>query len=238
LANDLKRKYEAMFLVDSAEATAKWDDVLAAINTVMERAEASVLSLQKWDERRLAYEIAGRKRGMYILCYFEAVPAKISSIERDVQLSESLLRVLILSADVIPEAVISIPTPAMVREEAERKAAEQTQRATEEQARRDREDQARRDSEDQGRQAAEEQAVITAVSEDAGADTKPDYPVPSVLDKANEPDNDRPEAPKEADVSERETLGKKSPVSLGDETAVPGDGSDTNATEEAEKKED
>jgi len=125
-----------MFLVDSADATARWDEVEAAIQTVMERGGAEVISLQKWDERRLAYDIAGRKRGMYILCYFRAEPSVISGIERDVRLNELLLRVLVLKAEHITEEDMNSPTPAQRKEIAERKAAEEAARRSAEETQR------------------------------------------------------------------------------------------------------
>jgi len=105
--------YEGMFLVDSALATSNWDDIEAELQRVFERAEAEVLSLQKWDDRRLCYNIAGHKRGTYILTYFNVDPDRISGIERDVTLHEKLLRVMILRADRIPESIREAPTPYM-----------------------------------------------------------------------------------------------------------------------------
>jgi len=120
---DKKRVYEAMFLVDSALATTEWDKIIGEIETVMQRAEAEVISIRKWDERRLQYEIAGRKRGTYILSYFRALPSKINGMERDVQLNEHLLRVLILRADHLTEEEMSAETPAMRAERQERDSA-------------------------------------------------------------------------------------------------------------------
>lgn len=114
-----KRVYEALFLVDSAVATANWDIILDAIQTVMSRGEAEVVSLRKWDERRLMYEVAGRKRGTYIICYFKVDPQKIAGIERDVKLNEFLLRVMILRAEHMTEEEMSAPTPAMQKESSE-----------------------------------------------------------------------------------------------------------------------
>ena len=88
MTNGVKRTYEAMFLVDSAVANSRWDDVMAAIDLIFERSEAEAISVKKWDERRLCYEIAGQKRGVYILAYFRVLPSKISEMERDVQLNE------------------------------------------------------------------------------------------------------------------------------------------------------
>jgi small subunit ribosomal protein S6 len=87
-----------MFLVDSAEAQ-NWDSVITIIKTVLERAEAEIVSIKKWDDRKLAYGIKGKNRGTYILCYFRADGDRIREIERDVHLSERIMRVLILSTE-------------------------------------------------------------------------------------------------------------------------------------------
>lgn len=113
MAQDSKRMYEGMFLVDSALATSNWEEIEAELQRVFERAEAEVLNLQKWDDRRLCYDIAGHKRGTYILTYFNVDPDRISGIERDVKLNEKLLRVMILRADRIPESIREAPTPHM-----------------------------------------------------------------------------------------------------------------------------
>jgi small subunit ribosomal protein S6 len=114
LAQESKRMYEGMFLVDSALATSDWEEMEAELQRVFSRAEADVIKLEKWEDRRLCYDISGHKRGFYILTYFHADPDRISSIERDVKLNEKLLRVLLLRADRIPESVRESPTPIML----------------------------------------------------------------------------------------------------------------------------
>ena len=91
--------YEAMFLVDSADATADWEGVNSTIKNILERAGVEIVSMSKWDDRRLAYEINGKEKGTYVLCYFKAEGTRIREIERDVQLSEQIMRVLILCAE-------------------------------------------------------------------------------------------------------------------------------------------
>jgi len=127
----IKKLYEAMFLVDSAQAQSDWDVVNATIKNILERAEAEIVSIKKWDERRLAYEIDGKARGTYILCYFKADGRKIGDIERDVQLSERIMRVLILCGDHLREEDVEEDTPAIRAEkhkqEAAREAAEKAE---------------------------------------------------------------------------------------------------------------
>jgi len=98
-------QYEAMFLFDPTFG-ASFENCETEVRRLMDRAEADLLFCRKWDDRRLAYRIKGRKRGVYVLTYFKAKPEKIVPLERDAQLSEDILRVLVLRADdVTPDAM-------------------------------------------------------------------------------------------------------------------------------------
>ncbi len=101
-----KRLYEGMFLVDSARAAADWDGTLAVIDNILKRADARVVAVRKWGERKLAYDIDHKSRGTYILCYFKADGRRIAGIEKDVQLSEKVMRVLILSTEKRPPEMV------------------------------------------------------------------------------------------------------------------------------------
>ncbi len=94
--------YEAMFLISQATA-ADLRGAVAHINGLLARAKADVLAMRKWDDRRLAYEIQGQKRGVYILTYFKAPAPSIAGLERDCNLSEQIMRVMILRADHLSE---------------------------------------------------------------------------------------------------------------------------------------
>jgi small subunit ribosomal protein S6 len=63
--------------------------------------------MRKWDERRLAYEIDKQKRGVFILTYFKAPTSSISGLERDCNLSETILRLLVTRADHLTEEEIA-----------------------------------------------------------------------------------------------------------------------------------
>jgi small subunit ribosomal protein S6 len=101
-----KRLYEGMFLVDSALATADWEGTLAFVENILKRAEAEVVAIRKWGERKLAYDIEHKSRGTYILAYFKADGRRIAGIEKDVVLSEKIMRVLILGTEKRPPELI------------------------------------------------------------------------------------------------------------------------------------
>ncbi len=91
-------QYEALFLISQGVA-AEFQGVIDHINEIFRRGHAEVVSMKKWDERRLAYEIDKQKRGVYILAYFTAPAASIDHIHRDVNLSEKIMRCMIIRAD-------------------------------------------------------------------------------------------------------------------------------------------
>jgi small subunit ribosomal protein S6 len=106
------KTYEGMFLVDAGNPD--FDASSAPVRTVLDRSDAEVLSIKPWDERRLAYEIKGRKRALYVLTYFRMDPLKVAELERDIELNEEVLRALILRRDHLTEEVINAETPAML----------------------------------------------------------------------------------------------------------------------------
>lgn len=90
--------YEAMFLLSQSVA-ADLGGAVEHLRSIIGKAGASLIAMRKWDERRLAYEIDKQKRGTYILAYFSCDSSKVSGIERDCNLSEQVLRTLILRVD-------------------------------------------------------------------------------------------------------------------------------------------
>lgn len=125
-----KKMYEGMFLVDSAKAASDWDGVNAAINKILEKAGAEIVSMRKWDDRRLAYDIKGTGRGTYLLYYFKVDGQEIQGIEKSVQLSEKIIRVLILSTEQMTTDDIEKDTPASKAEKEKQKAvSEQAKKA-------------------------------------------------------------------------------------------------------------
>ena len=100
------KRYEAMFLFDNTNVH-QWGEMEAECRRLFERIDANVLVCVKFDERKLAYEINGRKRGTYVLTYFEADPQRIDDLERDGRLSELILRLLVLRAEKLSEAELT-----------------------------------------------------------------------------------------------------------------------------------
>jgi len=88
--------YEGMFLLDSAQAAAAWDDTVKRVHDILTKHGSEIVASRQWDERRLAYPIEGHKKGTYLLTYFRTDGANLKEIVSDCHLSDVILRELIL----------------------------------------------------------------------------------------------------------------------------------------------
>jgi PTH1 family peptidyl-tRNA hydrolase len=89
-------KYEGMFLIDNSRVKPDPESCVGAVNELLGRHQAKVARTDRWDERKLAYEIRKQKRATYVLSHFELEHKEIVELRRDVSLNENFLRALIL----------------------------------------------------------------------------------------------------------------------------------------------
>lgn len=95
--------YEGLFLIDNARAITEWDNVVNQIHVVLQKNDAEVLKTEKWGEKKLAYKIKGHRRGTYLLIHFNAKSNVITTIKRDFQFVDSIIRFLIVKDDKIED---------------------------------------------------------------------------------------------------------------------------------------
>ena len=88
--------YEGLFIFDSDLYAKGADEVSSQVASIVEQFGGEVLLSRIWDERKLAYPIKGHRRGTYWLTYFRIDPSAVNKLTRQFQLSDSILRFLIL----------------------------------------------------------------------------------------------------------------------------------------------
>ena len=93
------RDYEAMFLLDNTAATTDFEGTAAVVDKIIEKNGAKVVRKEKWDERKLAYEIKGHRRATYYLVHFNAPTSALAEIGKDVHLAPLVLRHLVIGLD-------------------------------------------------------------------------------------------------------------------------------------------
>jgi small subunit ribosomal protein S6 len=89
------KRYEGMFVVDSAVSAQDFNAVRGHIHRILEKVGAEIQASDRWDERKLAYEINAAKRGTYILSYFLLDPAVLTDLDQQLQLSDMVVRHLV-----------------------------------------------------------------------------------------------------------------------------------------------
>lgn len=98
MSDGMTNYYEGLYLFPQA-MSGRLAEVIAHMDELHGRAGANVVAMSKWHEGNLAYTISKSRRGIYILVYFEANPARIAGLERDANLSELIIRFMITRAD-------------------------------------------------------------------------------------------------------------------------------------------
>ena len=93
-----------------AGAATDLDAALKLVRGMIEKHSGQIMVIKKWDERKLAYEAWPYKRGLYVLADLKC-GAAIVGIERDVLLSDDVLRVLVTMADHMNEAEMAAVEP-------------------------------------------------------------------------------------------------------------------------------
>ncbi|MGI6294566.1 MAG: 30S ribosomal protein S6 [Armatimonadota bacterium] len=124
--NTTKRLYESMYIIDANLTDDQVDSIIAKYAQLVTDQGGEVRSVGRWDKRRLAYEIKGRREGQYILMFFEAEAEVSKELDRVYRISDDVFRHLITRVE--PEHVdtsrIEHPQPA-AEEAAEAEATEE-----------------------------------------------------------------------------------------------------------------
>lgn len=109
-------QYETIVVYDPALSDEAVDGETNQLREVVSRRRGTVLEVQKWGKKRLAYEIRRRREGHYVLLKLEGPPGVAAEVDRHGRVTETILRVMTVRAD--PRA--SAPPPPPRRRPAER----------------------------------------------------------------------------------------------------------------------
>jgi small subunit ribosomal protein S6 len=93
------RDYEILFIVDPKLSDDEIGVIQERLRELAVSRGAEVKKIGVWQRRRLAYEIAGRRDGIYVLAQLSAQPAAVRDLERQLAVTESVLRHLTVRLD-------------------------------------------------------------------------------------------------------------------------------------------
>jgi small subunit ribosomal protein S6 len=84
--------YETLTVLhpDLGEAGSK--EMTQRIRSILESGKAEIKKVDEWGVRELAYPIRKQRRGVYVLVEYKAEPAPVAELERQLRLSDQVLR--------------------------------------------------------------------------------------------------------------------------------------------------
>jgi small subunit ribosomal protein S6 len=91
--------YELMVIVNPEVEDRTVQPMIEKFLGVITTGGGTVDNVDYWGRRRLAYEIQKKSEGIYTIVNFTADPATTQELERQLRLSESIMRTKVLRAD-------------------------------------------------------------------------------------------------------------------------------------------
>jgi small subunit ribosomal protein S6 len=91
--------YEGMYIFDPGRFARDSANITDRIGKMIEEAGGNVLVSRLWEERRLAYPINGNRKGTYWLTYFRIDSEKLTTLNRQCEISDDILRHLFIKID-------------------------------------------------------------------------------------------------------------------------------------------
>ncbi len=86
------REYEAMVIVDSRLEEGDIQKAVDRFLTAISDAGGEVGKVDRWGNRRFAYEIAHQKEGYYFVAGFRAPESAVETLKRTLQVSDEFIR--------------------------------------------------------------------------------------------------------------------------------------------------
>ncbi len=91
--------YELMVILDPSTDDRTVQTSMEKFLSVVTKEGGEINNLDIWGKRRLAYEIKKQSEGIYVVAEFTATPAATAELDRQLNLSESVMRTKVLRAD-------------------------------------------------------------------------------------------------------------------------------------------
>ena len=89
-------QYEVMYVVDAALEDSARNELINRFNELVVKNGGEVERVDEWGKRRLAYAINYKTEGYYVLMYIKAPAELPRELERNLKISDQVLRYLVI----------------------------------------------------------------------------------------------------------------------------------------------
>ena len=88
------KNYETVFILNPVLSEDQAKDTVEKFVKVLTKAKASVINVEQWGLKKMAYAIQKKSTGFYNLLEFSATPETIQTLETEFRRDESVMRFL------------------------------------------------------------------------------------------------------------------------------------------------
>ena len=94
----ISEKYEALYIINAQLGEDETKALVEKFKAMVE-AEGTLIAIDEWGKRRLAYLIDDMAEGYYVLMTFEAKPELPAELDRVMKITEGIMRCLITTVE-------------------------------------------------------------------------------------------------------------------------------------------
>lgn len=89
-------KYEVTYILETNLGDEATNALIEKVGENVTNTGGEVRQIKPWGKRRFAYELKGRREGLYVTMQFSATPDGLSEVRRQMSLTDDVLRSLFL----------------------------------------------------------------------------------------------------------------------------------------------
>jgi len=96
------KAYEGTIVIDGSLENEHIDAEVKKIEDLIQSRNGTIIDVNRWGRRKLAYPIRKKEQGYYVVIRFEAEGSSIAGLEHELELNEAILRCLTVALDKSP----------------------------------------------------------------------------------------------------------------------------------------
>ena len=93
------KRYETLFIVQIDLPIDELNSIIERYKTIVTALKGTIIKVEKWGKRKLAYEIKKQSNGNYVLIDFAGKSAIIDELERNFKIDDKILKFMTIMKD-------------------------------------------------------------------------------------------------------------------------------------------
>jgi len=101
--------YETIYIINPTLDDDPLKEVIAKFSDLIKKLKGSIVKVNEWGKRKLAYDVKRFDKGYYVVLDFCALPKMVTELERNLKLDDRILKYITVKIDenVDPKDLVS-----------------------------------------------------------------------------------------------------------------------------------